>query len=133
MSQENVEIVRRAIGFWVERDFSQIPELLDPQVVIDLSRNVFNPAVYRGYDGVKRYLEAVDEMWDRFEAKIEEVIDVGDIVVTATRISGVGRGSGVQAEMQLFQVVTVRDGRVLHITGGYRNRAEALEAAGLEE
>jgi hypothetical protein len=34
--------------------------------------------------------------------------------------------------MQLFQVVTLRDGRVLHLTGGYRNRAEALEAAGLE-
>jgi ketosteroid isomerase-like protein len=133
MSQENVEVVRRAIGFWIERDFSQIPELLDPEVVIDLSRNVFNPAVYRGYDGVKRYVEAVDEIWDKFEAQLEEVIDAGDAVVTATRISGVGRGSGVQAEMQLFQVVTVRDGRVLHITGGYRDRNEALEAAGLQE
>jgi ketosteroid isomerase-like protein len=133
MSQENVEIVRRASRFWIERDFSQMPELLDPEVVIDLSRNVFNPDVYRGYDGVKRYVQAVDEMWDKFEARIEEVIDAGDTVVTATRISGVGRGSGVQADMQLFQVVTLRDGRVLQVTGGYRDRAEALEAAGLSE
>jgi ketosteroid isomerase-like protein len=132
MSQQNVEVVRRANRFWIERDFSQISELLDPEVVIDLSRNVFNPDVYRGYDGVNRYVEAVDEMWDRFEAKIEEVIDAGDTVVTATRISGVGRGSGVQVEMQLFQVVILRDGRILQLTGGYRNRAEALEAAGLD-
>ena len=82
---------------------------------------------------MKRYVEAVDEMWNKFEAEIEEVIDAGDTVVTATRISGVGRGSGVQVEMQLFQVLTVRDGRVLHVTGGYRDRAEALEAAGLKE
>jgi hypothetical protein len=60
-------------------------------------------------------------MWDQFEAEIEEVIDAGASVVTATRISGVGRGSGVQVEMQLFQVVTVPDGRVLNVTGGYRN------------
>jgi len=133
MSQENVEIVRRASRFWIERDFSQMTELLDPEVVIDLSRNVFNPDVYRGYDGVKRYVQAVDEMWDKFEARIEEVIDAGDTVVTSTRISGVGRGSGVQADMQLFQVVTLRDGRVLQVTGGYRDRAEALEAAGLKD
>jgi uncharacterized protein len=131
MSEENVEVVRRASRFWIERDFSQMPELLDPEVVIDLSRNVFNPDVYRGYDGVKRYVKAVDEMWDRFEARIEEVIDGDDTVVTATRISGVGRGSGVQVEMHLFQVVTLRDGRVLRLTGGYRDRDEALQAAGL--
>ena len=35
--------------------------------------------------------------------------------------------------MQLFQVITLRDGRVLRMTGGYRDRAEALEAAGLKE
>jgi uncharacterized protein len=132
MSQENVEVVRRANRFWIERDFSRISELLDPEVVIDLSRNIFNPDVYRGYEGVKRYVEAVDEMWDGFEASIEEVIDAGDTVVTATRLSGVGRGSGVQVEMQMFQVVTLRDGRVLRVTGGYRDRGEALEAAGLE-
>jgi hypothetical protein len=32
----------------------RLPELLDPEVVIDLSRNVFHPDVYRGYDGVRR-------------------------------------------------------------------------------
>jgi ketosteroid isomerase-like protein len=133
MSQENVELVRRCTQFWTERDFSLIPELLDPEVVIDLSRNVFNPDVYRGYEGVKRYVDVVDEMWDRFEAKIEDVIDTGENVVTATRMSGVGRGSGVEVEMQIFQVWTFREGRVLRLIGGYRDRAEALEAAGLSE
>jgi ketosteroid isomerase-like protein len=133
MSQENVEIARRASRFWIERDTSRLYEVLDPGIVIDLSRNVFNPDVYRGYDGVKRYIEAVDEIWDRFEAEIEEIIDVGDSVVTSTRISGVGRGSGIPVDMHLFQVVTVRNGRVLQLTGGFRDRAEALEAAGLPD
>jgi ketosteroid isomerase-like protein len=133
MSEENVEIVHRASRMFSERDFSQVPELLDPEVVIDLSRNVFNPTVYSGYDGVTRFVADVDEMWDGVESEIEEVIDAGDTLVTETRMSGVWRVSGIRLDMQVFQVVTLRDGRVRQVTGGYRSRGEALEAAGLRE
>jgi ketosteroid isomerase-like protein len=131
MSEENV--VRRAAEFWVTRDFSPMTELFDSEVVIDLSRNVFNPDIYRGYDGVRRYVEVVDEMWDDFTVELQEVVGEGDRVVTGTVISGVGRGSGVKAEMTLFQVWSLRDGKVVRITGGYRDRAQAREAAGLGE
>jgi hypothetical protein len=33
--------------------------------------------------------------------------------------------------MRLFNIRTLRDGKVLRIAGGYRDRAEVLEAAGL--
>jgi hypothetical protein len=78
-------------------------EIFDPDIVVDLSRNVFNPDVYRGYERVRRWVEVVDEMWDEFEAKIE------------------------------FGVFTVRNGRLVRYIGGYRDRREALEAAGLSE
>jgi ketosteroid isomerase-like protein len=133
MSEEDVEIVRRAIAAFNERDFSQVPEVFDPEIVIDLSGNIFNPDVYRGYDGVKRYVETIEEMWDRFEFEVEEVIPVGHAVITATRASGVGRGSGIPVDMRVFQVITLRGGRLLHMTGAFRDRAEAFEAAGLEE
>jgi hypothetical protein len=64
MSQKNVEIVRRASRIFSERDFSKVPEVLDPEIVIDLSRNVFNPTVYHGYGGVRRFIGDVDEIWD---------------------------------------------------------------------
>jgi hypothetical protein len=35
--------------------------------------------------------------------------------------------------MRGFQVWTLRDGRVLRMKGDYRNRKQALEAAGLRE
>ena len=148
MSRENVEIVRRCTEFWADvspitdvldpnfwanRDVSPISDVLDPNVVIDLSRSDFNPDVYRGHGGVRRWVENVDEVWDRFEAKIEEVIDGGDRVVTAVRISGRRRGSGVEVEMRVFHVWTLRGGKVMRLTGGYRERTEALEAAGLRE
>ncbi len=133
MSQENVEIVRRCLEFWARRDYLLVTELLDPDVVFDLSRNVFNPDVHRGYDGLRRMVDAVDEMWDRFEIRAEELVDASDHVVAGVRISGVGHGSGVEVEMQFFQVWTLCEGKVLRMTGGFRDRAEALEAAGLEE
>ena len=133
MSQENVEVVRRCYEFWTERDFSPMADLFHPDVVVDLSRNVFNPDIYRGFDGVRRWVDEVDEMWDDFKVEPEEVITAGDAVVTASRISGQGRGSGVKTEMTIFGVWTLREGKVSRFTGGFRDRSEALEAAGLEE
>jgi hypothetical protein len=46
----------------------------------------------------------------------------------------VGRGatSGAGAEMDFFQVITLREGAVVHVDL-YLDRAEALEAVGLSE
>jgi len=133
MSQENVEVVRRCMELWPEREFERIPEFFDPEIVIDLSRNVFNPDVYHGFDGVERFLQGVYETWERFEVEIEEAIDGGDVVATPSRMSGKGRGSGVETEMQIFQVWTLRAGRIVTVVGGYRDRTTALGAAGLAE
>src|SRR4249919_3467652 len=104
MSQENVEVVRRGFesDFWTNRDFSVLPEFAHPDVVADLSRNIFNPGVYRGFDGFRPIVEQTDEMWEDFQTELEELIDGGDQVVAAVRISGRGRGSGVEVEMQFF-------------------------------
>ena len=48
-------------------------------------------------------------------------------------ISGSGSGSGVVAEMSLFNVVTVRAGKIVRVVGGLPDRAEALAVAGLGE
>jgi ketosteroid isomerase-like protein len=121
-SRENVEIVRRGYGSWTNHDFSAIPEVIDPDL-----------GVYRGLDGLWRFLEQLDETWERFQIEPEEFIDAGDNVVVAVRMSQKGRGNGVEPEMRLFSVWTLREGKVVRVTGGYRDRTEALEAAGLRE
>ena len=128
-----MEIVRRCYELMSSPDFAAFPELAVPDLVFDLSRNVFNPGVYRGLDGVWRFVEQVDDMWDGFEAKPEAFIDKGDRVIAAVRISGKGRASGVRADMRIFAIWTLRDAKVLRVDSGYRSRAEALEAAGLSE
>ncbi len=138
MSQENVEIVRRCAEGMNTRDLSdELPpgllELVDPAVELDLSRNVFNPDIYRGYSGIEQWRSAVVDVWESFHGEVEELIDAGNKVVTTVMIRGKGKGSGVDVEMRVFQVWTVRDSKVVRLVGGYRDRSEALDAAGLSE
>ena len=134
MSQENVEIVRRCYEAWVRRDFPSMLAVIDPDAVLDLSRNIFNPGVHRGHDGLRRWVETADPVWDDLRPRaIEFLGEGGDHVVTALRISGTGHGSGVEAGMEVCQIWKLRDSRIVRITGGYRDRAEALEAVGLSE
>jgi ketosteroid isomerase-like protein len=132
MSRANVEIVRRCNRVWSDRDWSAIPELFDPEFELDLSRNVFNPDVYHGHPGIERWASAVEDMWDDFQWEVTEVIEAGDNVVSANTIRGQGKESGVRAEMRVFSVWTFRDSKVVRVVGGYRDRVEALAAAGLE-
>jgi ketosteroid isomerase-like protein len=138
MSKENVEMVRRCYRVFERRDWSAIPDLFDPEVEIDLSRNVFNPHVYRGHAGVERWVNErvaslVDDVWSDFRIAPAELIDAGNQVVARTRLHGKGKGSGVEVNMQLFSVWTLRDSKVVRMAGGYRDRSEALEAVGLSE
>jgi ketosteroid isomerase-like protein len=133
MSQQNVDIVRRCYRVWAQRDWSQVPELADPDVTIDLSRNVFNPDVYHGVAGFYRLVSVMNDVWDHVDQVPTEFVDAGDNVVAAVTLRGKGRESGIEVEMHLFAIWTLREGRVVRLVGGYRDRAEALAAAGLSE
>ena len=127
-----MEIVQRRFEIWKSRGLSEVPDLTHPDFVLDLSRNIFNPDRYRGTDGVRLFFERVDDMWDELEVTAEEIIDGDDRVVVASRLKGVGR-DGVEANMLVFQVWEFQEGKVVRLTGGFRERGEALKAAELSE
>lgn len=124
VQQDRADLVRRCHGFWADRDLPSLLEVVAEDAVLDLTRNVFNAAVYRGHDGVRCWVETVDEMWQGFEIGSPEIRgQTDDQVVTAVRMAGGGSGSG---EMEVFQVWTVGEGKIVRIVGGYRSRDAAL-------
>jgi ketosteroid isomerase-like protein len=133
MSKENVEVVRRGYGALNSRDFSRIPEFLDPNVEIDVSRNVINPSRSEGHEAFERAIRATDDVWDDFRSEPQEFVDAGDHVVVAVRLSGTGAGSGVVAQMDVFNVFTLEHGKIVRVVGGIQTRAETFELAGLSE
>jgi ketosteroid isomerase-like protein len=136
MSQENVEIVRELMALWERaRESGEPPphtNLLAPDFEIDMSRRVFNPAVYRGIDGLARLNEEIRDVWEEFRNVSEQFIDAGDRVVVIVTSHARGRGSGVEVTRTYATIWTLRDGQGTRLEVGL-DTDEALKAVGLEE
>ena len=128
MSEENVEIVREAWDAYSRGDYDRIAGFHDPHIVVV---TLEDGAVY-GNNAVLANYERWDEAWEGAETTLEEVIGHGDRVFVTARFHARGRASGVEVETRLYEVYTVRDGKVLRIDE-FATRDEALEAAGLSE
>src|SRR5215207_5190403 len=131
MSQENVELVRAVLETWNRswRDGDPDPalDMLDPDVVLDFSGNVFNPRVLKGHEGYRQLLVEVGEVWDEVTFEVEELIPTDDGVLTLVVARARGRASGVAIEERVAQLFTVRDGKISRMQA-YSDRDEALEA-----
>jgi ketosteroid isomerase-like protein len=123
-----IEIVRRAHEALNGGDIDAVVALCNPAFRLDMSDRVFNPAVYEGHDGIRRFYAEVRDVWDRYTWEPEELIERGDLVVALLRSSGTGRGSGIELERSTAMVWRVRQGRAMSVRF-FRNREAALDAA----
>jgi ketosteroid isomerase-like protein len=128
MSQENVEDVRRSIEAYLRGDYAAASAYLAPDVVWEVGQEL--PA--RGPAAVRDLWKRWDSEWEELETTAEEYIDAGDSVVVAMRYRGRGRVSGVEVNDRQFEVHTFRQRQCVRKVD-YRERSDALEAAGLSE
>src|SRR5262245_25926097 len=96
MSQENVEIVWRALEAWGRGDRQAVVDLLDPEVEWSMPANIPDAGIYRGRDEVVQRLEEFLDAWEDLAVTVEELVDAGDRVVAFVRYSGRGRESGIE-------------------------------------
>lgn len=129
MSQQNVEVVRRAHAALNAGDLDQLVTLCDADFELDMSDRVFNPATYQGHDGIRQFYSEVREVWERYVWEPEELRDEGDVVVALLRTQARGRGSHLEVERKTAMVWAVRDGRALWLRF-YREQAAALASLG---
>ena len=78
MSQENVEVVRRAFAyvFCEGGDRAEADATFDPYVVM----NPVEEAPLYGVDAIRQNFERWRDAWEELEVAVEEVIDAGDRV-----------------------------------------------------
>jgi ketosteroid isomerase-like protein len=131
MSQQNVEIVRRAWEAWEREDWEPLYALYHPEIVWDASA-LHGPVrgVYHGHDGVRKYFHEWLESFEAHQARAERFIDAGDDVIVGLRLRGRGKTSGVEVEMARFNVYRIRNGLAIRVEL-FETEAEALEAVGL--
>jgi ketosteroid isomerase-like protein len=78
------------------------------------------------------FLAMLREAWSEWRFVPERFFDAGDRVLVFAHIIAVGHESGVPIELATAHLWTIRAGRITSARI-YRDRSEALEAAGLRE
>jgi ketosteroid isomerase-like protein len=137
MSQENVEVVRRAYDAWNREDLDAFLSVVHPDAkwrgdgVEDLFIGI--KTLYQGHAGFREWWNAVHEPWDYFKSHVQRTFVGGDYVVTVVRFEAKGRESGAQVELPfLTNVMGLKDGLIVEFNA-YYSLEEALKAAGLSE
>ncbi len=138
MSQENVEIVRRAMDAYNLGDKDGWAKFMDPELETFPVPEFPEPGPLNGpdaaWDFYQQFAEtmAAGKLYETAEFETAELIDAGERVVACQRTPLHGRGSVDEIEFALWGVHTFDQGRWVR-TQWFWNRDEALEAAGLPE
>jgi hypothetical protein len=86
--------------------------------------------VFRGWTGIKRWREAIDEALAGLSLHVDEAVELQpDLFYLAYRLSAHGRQSGVESNMQLHDLWKLRDRKLLW-RRTFHDRQGALAAAG---
>lgn len=132
MSQENVEIARRFYTAWNAENREPALAFFADDVVWTPAREDPDPAPHRGRAGVREFWAQWEELFDDIRIEAEELIEAGDRIVSRLHVTGSGKGSGIDVDQRVYQVVGFRSGSIWRVDEFY-DRAEALEAAGLQD
>ena len=132
MSEKNVETIRTVYERWREGDFRAGIDLFDPLIVFVMRPEFPDAGTYLGVERVGEYMRGFLEPWIRLTIEADEIAGAGDTVVVAVCQRGVGGVSGAATELRYFHVWSFRGSSVIRFEA-IRERAEALEVAGLSE
>jgi hypothetical protein len=155
MSQENVEVVRRFYeagqrsfdAYWenprsgaaaldagdLDPETEAVLAFLHPAVEYNAVPSALEGGTARGHRGWLTSWDAFLGACEAFGSTINELTDLGGgEVFVAGQITAKWKGSGMTLTEPRFLVLTLRDGLIVRVNA-YRDREEALEAAGLGE
>ncbi len=130
MSQENVEIVRRAVNHLNETGEPNW-DLYDPELIWTMRPDGPAHITRHGLKGLREGVESLRGVWNQMLLEIVEVIESGDTVVVVLH-EHLRANSGVELEVTEGWANWIRNGRLVRIEQ-YGSKEEALEAAGLSE
>ena len=135
MSQENVEVVRRAFEAFNASGLSAMADFWDPEIVWHTDPLVPEPGVYEGKEAVRAYAEGFLRAFGAWRIEVHDLIDLGGEDVLSV-MTALGRPLGqTQQETQFLEwchINSVRNEKAVRIRS-FLDKERAFEAAGLKE
>ena len=131
MSRENVELVRQFFKRWNEsRDPAWFVEKSRADLAIFSRYAEVEGQPFVGAAGVSRWIREIDENFDRYDARADEVRDLEERVLALGSVHFQARGSGLEMEQAMGWLFEFKDGKFSRIRF-FETPALALEAVGL--
>lgn len=127
LSERNLEIIRRNNDAYNRRDIDAYLATVADSVTFQSRFSAMDRRVYRGHDDLRRYFSDLDEVWSRYEMRLQRMVTAGDQVAALFHLFAVGRESDLELEELPGVVFTLQDGKIVRIEA-YPTQAEALEA-----
>src|SRR5215207_10919147 len=98
MSQTDIDVVRGSFEAFNALDAERLVSLSAEDCEWVPFRAQLEGSSYRGHAGIRQFLADMDADWSEFTIEPGEVHEGGARVVVIGRISGIGRGSGVEID-----------------------------------
>jgi len=132
MSKENVEVVRQVAEAWKRDDRDAWLAIWHEAAEFYPLRSQLEGHPYRGREGLRRFMTALDDDWEYVRFEVDEIRDAGEQVLALARFQARGRASRVELDYPIGIIMTVDRGLVVYARF-YSDCREALEAVGLAE
>ena len=111
-------------------DFELHAAILHPEIEWQTNWPGLAPAVH-GVEGVRRWLAVFLDPWEWVRSEVREIVEVDEETVFLwNHVRARGKESGVEIEMEIFDVLTFHDGQIA-LRRTWPARPPAAAAAGL--
>jgi ketosteroid isomerase-like protein len=130
MSEENLDLIRSGFAAHNTGDLDALTEVYDPDVVFE----TLLLGTHRGNEAIRLIYEENQKTLSGYDVVPVELIDAGDQVVAVAQVTGTGPESQIAMDDsdRFAFLFTIKNGRIVR-EQAFRNREEAVEAAGLSE
>ena len=126
MPEENLDLIRAGFAAHNRGDLDALVELYDPDVVFE----TLLLGTHRGNEAIRLIFEENQKTLSGYDVEPVELIEFGDQVVAVAQVTGVGPVSQMSMDGGTFAFLfTVKEGRIVR-EQAFRNKDEAVEAAG---
>jgi ketosteroid isomerase-like protein len=133
LTHSKTDLVRRAFEAFNSRDIEAALPLMDPGVEFHAptSELANGGRPYRGHNGMRKYYDDVDDVWQELEVMPAEFRVVEEHVLAFGRVYGRGEGGYIQDSPAQW-VFTIRADLIVCVKV-FTNRSAALAEVGLAE
>lgn len=116
MAAEDLDSVRRLFEAWSRGDWSPGVEMFADDVQVTVFDADSDEVELEGLAALQDWLRGFLSQWRDVRQEYDELLDLGDRILSRGRQTAEGRSSGARAVMPIYFLFVFRDGKVVEFS-----------------